>query len=60
VAEKLIDSAVMLGRDDEALAFIASYRAAFPAEHDKWAKANAKPNLKPNLKPGSTPGSKPI
>jgi hypothetical protein len=56
VAEKLIDSAVMLGRDDEALAFIARYRAAFPAEHDKRAKANAKPNLKPNSKPGSTPG----
>ena len=51
VAEKLIDSAVMLGRDDEALVVIVRYRAAFPAEHDKWAKAKAKPNLKPGSKP---------
>jgi hypothetical protein len=51
VAEKLIDSAVMLGRDDEALAFIARYRAAFPAEHARWAKANTKPVPKTNSKP---------
>lgn len=51
VAEKLIESAVMLRRDDEALAFIARYRAAFPAEHGQWAKANAKPDLKHNAKP---------
>ena len=43
VVEKLIESAVMLGRDDEALAYIARYRAAFPKEHDRWAKATAKP-----------------
>ena len=47
VVEKLIESAVMLGRDDEALAFIARYRAAFPKEYGQWAKANAKPNPKP-------------
>jgi hypothetical protein len=51
VAEKLIDSAVMLGRDDEAQAFIARYRVAFPEEHDQWAKANAKPAPKPASKP---------
>ena len=55
MAEKLIDSAVMLGRDDEARAFIARYRAAFPAEHDRWAKANAKPVPKPDSKPDSKP-----
>ena len=60
VAEKLIDSAVMLARDDEAQAFIARYRAAFPAEHDRWAKANAKPAPKPNSKPNPKPKSKPI
>ncbi len=43
VVEKLIESAVMLGRDDEALAFIARYRAAFPKEYGQWAKANTKP-----------------
>ncbi len=41
VAEKLIESAVMLGRDDEALLFLARYRAAFPAEHARWAKRQA-------------------
>ncbi len=44
VVEKLIESAVMLGRDDEALTVIARYRAAFPIEHGQWVKANAKPN----------------
>ena len=43
VIEKVIESAVMLGRDDEALAHLARYRAAFPKEHAQWAKANAKP-----------------
>jgi O-antigen ligase len=43
VIEKLIESAVMLGRDDEALAYLARYKAAFPKEHALWAKANAKP-----------------
>ncbi len=44
VIEKLIESAVMLGRDDEAMAYLARYRAAFPVEHVLWAKANARPN----------------
>ena len=37
--EKVIESAVMLGRDDEALLQLARYRAAFPKEHARWAKA---------------------
>jgi O-antigen ligase len=41
VAEKLIESAVMLGRDDEALFYLVRYRAAFPAEHAKWSGAQA-------------------
>ncbi len=48
VIEKLIESAVMLGRDDEALAYLARYRAAFPKEHALWAKANAKANTNAN------------
>jgi O-antigen ligase len=43
VIEKLIESAVLLGQDDEALAYLARYKAAFPDEHALWAKANAKP-----------------
>ena len=30
VVEKLIESAVMLNRDEEAIAYLARYRAAFP------------------------------
>ena len=41
VIEKLIESAVMLGRDDEALQYLARFRAAFPKEHASWVKGNA-------------------
>ncbi|MCZ8254643.1 MAG: Wzy polymerase domain-containing protein [Polaromonas sp.] len=40
VIEKVIESAVLLGRDDEALAHLVRYRAAFPEDHARWAKAN--------------------
>lgn len=43
VIEKLIESAVLLGKHDEALAYLARYKAAFPKEHALWAKANPKP-----------------
>ena len=43
VVEKLIESAVLLGEDDEALAYLARYKAAFPKEHAVWAKANIRP-----------------
>ena len=36
VIEKLIESAVRLGRDDEAMLHLARYRAAFPQEHARW------------------------
>lgn len=42
VIEKVIESAVMLGRDEEALAHLARYRAAFPLDHARWAQRNAK------------------
>ena len=37
VIEKAIESAVMLGRDDEALQQLVRFRAAFPKEHAEWA-----------------------
>ena len=39
VAEKLIDSARMLSHNEEALFYMARYRAAFPAEYAHWAEA---------------------
>lgn len=36
VVEKLIESAVLLGRDDEAGFFMARYRAAYPQAYDRW------------------------
>lgn len=41
IIEKVIESAVMLGRDDEALIHLARYRAAFPVEHARWAQEAA-------------------
>ena len=43
VVEKLIESAVLLKEDDEALAYLARYKAAFPKEHTLWAKLNSSP-----------------
>lgn len=42
VIEKVIESAVLLGREDEALAHLARYRAAFPADHARWAEGNVR------------------
>ena len=42
IIEKVIESAVMLGRDEEAIAHLARYRAAFPKEHAAWARGNAR------------------
>ena len=43
VVEKLIESAVMLNRDEEAIAYLARFRAAFLKEHALWAKTSQKP-----------------
>ena len=43
VVEKVIESAVMLGRPDEAVYYLARYRAAFPKEHARWILNNALP-----------------
>jgi O-antigen ligase len=42
VIEKVIESAVMLGLDGEAVAHLARYRAAFPKEYARWAAANSR------------------
>lgn len=42
VIEKTIESAVMLGRNDEALVQLARYSAAFPEDYARWVQANAK------------------
>ncbi|MES2402351.1 MAG: Wzy polymerase domain-containing protein, partial [Pseudomonadota bacterium] len=39
IAEKIIESAVMLGRDEETQIQIARYRAAFPKEYALWKSA---------------------
>lgn len=38
VIEPLIESATLLGRQQEAVYYLARYRAAFPAEHALWAQ----------------------
>ena len=49
IIEKTIESAVLLGLDDEALAQLTRYRAAFPQDYARWTQANAKLPL--NLQP---------
>ena len=43
VIEKVIESAVMLGRHEEALYYLVRYRAVFPKEHARWVRKNAAP-----------------
>jgi O-antigen ligase len=43
VVEKLIESAVLLGRDQDAQQFLTRYRAAYPIEHAHWAARQTKP-----------------
>jgi hypothetical protein len=52
VIEQVIESAVMLERDEEAMAHLARYRAAFPKEHAAWARGNARmPEMIESLNP---------
>lgn len=41
VVEKLIESAVMLGHENEALEYLIRYQAAFPQDHARWVKEKA-------------------
>jgi hypothetical protein len=38
VVQKLIESAIMLERDDEASFYLQRFQAAFPAEHQAWSE----------------------
>ncbi|MFC6281606.1 PglL family O-oligosaccharyltransferase [Polaromonas aquatica] len=42
VIQKVIESAVMLGLNDVAMAHLARYKAAFPNEYAQWAKENSR------------------
>jgi len=39
VIERVIESAALLGRDEEAVLHLARYRAAFPADYEAWRSA---------------------
>lgn len=43
VVEKLIECAVLLGRDEEARFYLVRYKAAFPREHGRWAARQLEP-----------------
>ena len=43
VVEKIIDSALLLGRVDEAQRYLGRFEAAYPAAHAAWLKAHARP-----------------
>ena len=43
VIEKLLDSAVTLGREDEVLLHLARFRAAFPQSYAAWVQRNRRP-----------------
>jgi hypothetical protein len=48
IVEKVIESAVMLDRRDDALLHLARFRAAFPEEYAQWSKEQ--------VRTGATPG----
>lgn len=41
VVEKLVESATMLGRDDEALSYVQRFKIAYPQEYERWSKGSA-------------------
>jgi hypothetical protein len=43
VVEKLIESAALLGRNDDVAAYLARYQAAFPVAHGLWVKGQVPP-----------------
>ena len=46
VIEKAIESAVFLGRDDDAMANMLRYRAAFPKDFARWSRSNSEAALR--------------
>ncbi|MEZ0310020.1 MAG: PglL family O-oligosaccharyltransferase [Ramlibacter sp.] len=49
VAEKLVEAATLLGRQDEVLLDLARWRAAFPESYEKWSKerSGGRPSAQP-------------
>jgi O-antigen ligase len=43
VAERVIDAALLVGRDDLVAVHLARFRAAFPQEHEAWARERGVP-----------------
>jgi hypothetical protein len=43
VIERAIETATLLGRDDEAVQLLARYRAAFPKDYENWRRAQGLP-----------------
>ena len=41
VVIKIIESAALLGRNDEAQFYLQRFKAAYPQEHERWAKGNS-------------------
>jgi Virulence factor membrane-bound polymerase, C-terminal len=57
VVQKIIESAVMLKRDNEALYYLERFRAAYPVEHKAWAE-QLSAKLPPSVKqPQNSPTS---
>jgi O-antigen polymerase len=54
VIERLIESATLLGLDDEAAFHLQRYRVAYPKDHARWQKKNGM--LGEQLMPGQAPG----
>lgn len=50
VIEKLIESAIVLGRHEEALLHLARFRAAFPEAYAKWSETQAGAVARPTAK----------
>ncbi len=50
VVQKLVDSALLLGRQDVATFYLARMRSAFPADYERWMSAN-RPAVSAPLKP---------
>jgi len=54
VIERLIESATLLGLDDEAAFHLQRYRVAYPKDHARWQKKNGASGEP--LMPGQAPG----
>ena len=54
VIERLIESATLLGLDDEAAFHLQRYRVAYPKDHARWQKKNGASGEP--LMPGRAPG----